>query len=328
MCDLETHEQAIAVDQACGSEVGLRFAVEALLSADRVDGDPLSDRAIDEQQDQTVPAVIDGFRIIRELGRGGMGVVYEAEQDSPCRRVALKLIRPERSSRILRSRLRREAEVLGMLQHPGIAQIYKTGVFEGRHYIAMELIDGESLLDATQSMPLIDRVNLLIRIIDAVHYAHQKGVIHRDLKPENVLVTGPSPSDERHPKIVDFGIARATEDSNRATLAASLTIGGGGSLIGTLAYMAPEQLEGGGDADVRSDVYALGMIAYALLTGSQAVDVRGLPVAAAVRAVLEAEPKRAGAVNPRLRGDVETIIHKSIHPDRERRYQSAFEFSA
>jgi WD40 repeat protein len=326
VCDLETSEQLIGLDRACGSDVGLRSAVEALLLADRSDDDPLADRAIDSHDDHPIPDTIGAFRVIREIGRGGMGIVYEAQQHTPSRRVALKLVRPERPTKTLRARLRREAEVLALLQHPGIAQVFQTGEHEGIAYIAMELVDGEPILEAGRRLSLRGRVDLMIRVIDAVHHAHQKGVIHRDLKPENVLVVS-RPSGELQPKVVDFGIARATEEVNRATLAASLTLEHGGSLLGTLAYMSPEQLEGGNTADVRSDVYALGMIAYALLTGEKAIDLDGLPVAAAVRAVVNASPARAGLVNANLRGDLETILAKAIDADRERRYQSAVEFA-
>ena len=328
VCDLETQEQSISIDRACGSEADLRRAVEALLLADRSDDDPLSDRAIDYAHESSVPDAIDGYRIIREIGRGGMSVVYEAEQRAPDRRVALKVIRPERWTKTLRARLKREAELLGMLQHPGIGQVYQAGEYEGRPYIVMELIEGEPLHVAGNRLTLHEKIRLLIKVIDAVHHAHQKGVIHRDLKPDNILVVPASRSGDPQPKVVDFGIARATEQANRATLSASLTLAAGGSFVGTLAYMAPEQFEGGYAADVRSDVYALGMIAYELLTGSKAIELDGLPVAAAVRAVLHASPERASVLNPNLRGDLETVVGKAIDADRERRYQSAFEFAA
>lgn len=327
VCDLETTEQSISIDRACGAEADLRRAVEALLLADRSDDDPLSDSAIDSAQESGVPDAIDGYRIIREIGRGGMSVVYEAEQRAPDRRVALKVIRPERWTKTLRARLKREAELLGMLQHPGIGQVYQAGEFEGRPYIVMELIEGESLLIAGNRLTLLKKIELLIKVIDAVHHAHQKGVIHRDLKPDNILVVPASRSGDPQPKVVDFGIARATEQANRATLSASLTLAAGGSFVGTLAYMAPEQFEGGYAADVRSDVYALGMIAYELLTGSKAIELDGLPIAAAVREVLHASPERAGVLNSNLRGDLETIVGKAIDMDRERRYQSAIEFA-
>ncbi|MFG0305419.1 MAG: serine/threonine protein kinase, partial [Phycisphaerales bacterium JB040] len=327
VCDLETGEQLRSIQDACGSEPELRAAVEALLIADRAESDPLSDHAIDLAARDTTPDEIDGFKVVGVLGRGGMGIVYDAEQQHPRRRVAIKVIRPGSDSPTLRARIRREAEVLAMLRHPGIAQIHHAGEFAGSPYLVMERVDGVSLANATAKCDLRDRIGLIARIVDAVHHAHQRGIIHRDLKPDNILVNEEAPG-RFQPKILDFGIARAADESLHATLADSLTIAEGGSLVGTLAYMSPEQIQGNREIDVRTDVYALGMIAHELLTGVKGKDLTGLSVVAAMRAAIENEPRPIGDIDPKLRGDIQTIIRKATETDRERRYQSAAEFAA
>ncbi|MEO8202116.1 MAG: serine/threonine-protein kinase, partial [Gemmatimonadota bacterium] len=210
------------------------------------------------------PGNIGRYRIIGTLGEGGMGTVYEAEQDQPHRRVALKVIRPDFVSPELLRRFSRESEVLGRLQHPGIAQIYEAGTSDGPHgpqpFFAMELVKGQPLNEyaTTHSLDLNHRLELFIRTCEAVHYAHQQGVIHRDLKPANILVdTG------GQPKVLDFGVARLTDADVQATRQTSV-----GEVIGTLQYMSPEQVNADPlDLDIRSDVYSLGVVLYELLSG-------------------------------------------------------------
>jgi tetratricopeptide (TPR) repeat protein len=268
-----------------------------------------------------IPSSIGRYRIISTLGEGGMGTVYEAEQDHPNRRVALKVIRPGLVSapEILR-RFSRETEVLGRLQHPGIAQIYEAGTTDGPtgplSFFAMELVRGESLTEhaTNRSLALSQRLDLFARICDAVHYAHQQGVIHRDLKPANILVDSSG-----QPKILDFGVARVTDADVLATKQTSV-----GEVVGTLQYMSPEQVNADpDDIDIRSDVYTLGVILYELLAGRLPYDLSQKLIYEAAKVILVDDPLRISSINRRLGGDVEIIVSKALAKEKTRRYDSA-----
>ena len=267
-----------------------------------------------------VPSQIGSYRILGIIGEGAMGVVYDAEQDRPHRRVALKVIRPGFAGPTRERRFQHEAEVLGRLQHPGIAQIYHAGIAETDHgaqpYFAMELVHGRPLnaYVGARELSLQERLTLLARICDAVEHAHQKGVIHRDLKPANILVDASG-----QPKVLDFGLARAVDADFRSTMHT-----GAGEMMGTVAYMSPEQISGEADAlDTRSDVYALGVIAYELLAERSPYDLHRKPIAEIARIIREEEPARLSSVARRLPGDVETIVAKALEKDKVRRYASA-----
>jgi eukaryotic-like serine/threonine-protein kinase len=304
---------------------GVRAEVESLLRFDATSGHSLSGymaAAAEEalETDAVPPGSRYGsYRLVRLLGRGGMGAVYEAEQDNPRRIVALKVIKAGLASPELVRRFKQESQALGRLQHPGIAQIYEAGTADTRFgpqpYFAMELVRGEPLLQYAESHHLgtRQRLELMARICEAVHHAHQRGIIHRDLKPGNILVDGTG-----QPRILDFGVARVTDSDVQATRQTDV-----GQLIGTLAYMSPEQvLADPLEVDTRSDVYALGMILYELLAKRLPYDTTG-KLHEVVHAIREEDPTRLGAVNRAYRGDIETIVARALEKEKSRRYGSA-----
>jgi len=249
-----------ALDAVCARHpvhaAALRQRIEALRGLGLLDagggGPPLPER-------------IGPYRVLGMLGRGGMGVVFETEQEQPQRRVAVKVLRSGLESQALRARFAQEAVLLARLQHPGVAQIFEAGSAtvggELLPFFAMELVRGEPVTEFVRNrgLDVRARLDLMARICDAVQHAHQKGVIHRDLKPSNILVV-----DSGQPKLLDFGVARATEDDLRATLQTCQ-----GQLVGTLAYMSPEQAAADPDGiDTRSDVYSLGVILHEVLVGT------------------------------------------------------------
>ena len=319
------------LDARCGSDPALRRDVEALMSALEIpDSDfldpgqiPTLDMAAADGPLQPGTS-LGGFLVLHALGSGGMGVVYAAQQERPRRTVAIKVLRRGfRHPEILR-RFEHEAEMLGRLQHPGIAQVYafQPGDRATPAHLVMELVAGPPITDyaRAQQLPTAARVRLFVKLAEAVQHAHERGVIHRDLKPGNVLV-----AENGQPKVLDFGIARATgADVRRMTIQTAH-----GQLMGTLAYMSPEQLRGrSSDVDTRSDVYALGVLLYRLLADRLPFDVSGLPWAEAIQHVLEDDITPIGTVNDALAGPLEQVVARAMSRDVAGRYQTAADLAA
>ncbi len=271
-----------------------------------------------------MPATIGNCRVLRVLGAGGMGVVFLAQQDEPRRKVAIKVLSPSVTSDSVLRRFRRESEALALLQHPGVAQIYDVGVdqSQGREipYIIMELIEGKPLNAhaAEHKLTLREKLDLAARVCDAVEHAHQKGVIHRDLKPGNILV-----DDSGQPKVLDFGIARVTQDETLMTRETEA-----GQLLGTVAYMSPEQAAGDpNEVDTRSDVYSMGVVLYEMLAGRLPLAMEKASLLEIARLIREVDPVQLSSIDTRMRGDVDTIVGKALEKEKDRRYQSAGEFA-
>jgi len=331
----EPADTAMLLDEACGDDTELREEVESLLSHYRRAADTfmqVPDRAaaggfpeIPRVADPLVGQDVAGYRITTRISIGGMGIVYEAEQEHPKRTVALKVISAGRVSPELLRRFEHEAQILATLDHPGIAHVFEAGTFDVGHgpqpFFAMEFVKGMPLVEYPEAKKLSTRkrLGLLAKVADAVQHAHQKGVIHRDLKPGNILVT-----DAGEPKILDFGVARVTgSDVQTTTLRTDI-----GQLIGTVPYMSPEQATGDpSQLDMRSDVYSIGVVAYELLAGRYPYEVKKKMIHEAVRVIREDDPAPLSSIDRVFRGDIEIIVAKALEKERERRYQTVGEFA-
>ncbi len=358
--DLPPPDRAVFLDRACAGHPGLRERVLALLFAHDHVGTflsrpptlPVSDGSAVWPADLPRPAApgqkINHYKLLKELGEGGCGVVFLAEQEEPVRRlVALKIIKLGMDTREVIARFEAERQALALMDHPGIARVFDAGATDlGRPFFVMELVQGVPITDFCDQhqLSIRERLELFIHVCHALLHAHQKGIIHRDLKPSNVLVT--THDDLPMPKVIDFGIAKAT--GGRLTDKTMFTAVE--QFLGTPMYMSPEQAgQGSIEIDARSDIYSLGVLLYELLTGLTPFDAKALrdaPVDEVRRRVREVEPPtpsaRLGALDyaalsesarrrglsaskflPLVRGDLDWIVMKCLEKDRQRRYLSA-----
>ncbi len=353
-------ERLVFLDSACGEEETLRPQVDDLLRAYESAGVFLEDpvvlfpvhegpgpgAAVGEQAGDRVGK----YRLLEQIGEGGCGVVFMAEQQEPVRRqVALKVVKPGMDTRSVIAQFESERQALAMMEHPHIAQVFDAGATAtGRPYFVMELVRGEKITDYCnhRSMALKERLGLFVQVCHAVQHAHQKGIIHRDIKPSNILVST-SGEGEPLPKVIDFGIAKAITGQRLTdkTLFTAREM-----LIGTPAYMSPEQADLKNlDVDTRTDIYSLGVLLYELLTGAMPFEIRELfkagldevrrdildkqPVRPSVRLKGMAGEELAVASQERqleptrlvraLRGDLDWIVMKALEKDRSRRYPTA-----
>ena len=338
------------VDEACGGDEELRSRVWRLLDSHQElgtfnDDEPTS--AIAGAANEAPPSsVIGPYKLLEPIGEGGFGVVYMAEQTEPVhRRVALKIIKPGMDSRQVIARFEAERQALAMMDHPNVSKVLDAGTTEsGRPYFAMELVKGVSITKYCDEHKLSvrERLELFLPVCQAIQHAHQKGVIHRDIKPSNVLVA--RYDDRPVPKVIDFGVAKATE--RRLTEKTVFTHFG--QIVGTFEYMSPEQAQLNQlDIDTRSDVYSLGVLLYELLTGETPFDGERLRSAAfdeLLRIIREEDPPRPSLrlstsgmlaetatnrhVEPKrlsslVSGELDWIVMKALEKDRTRRYETA-----
>ena len=322
------------VKQAAGSDESLELEVRSLLEQSDEKGSFLEERALEVAARDlamsaapSLPPAIGRYRILRLLGEGGMGAVYEAEQEEPRRVVALKVIRLGLATPERLRRFRQESQALARLQHSGIAQIHESGTadtgFGPQPYFAMELIRGLPLDEyaAVHRLDVRQKLATIAKICDAVQHAHERGLIHRDLKPANILV-----DEMGQPKILDLGVAHVTEADGGAPATMQTGLG---QLVGTLAYMSPEQVAGDpAGVDARSDVYSLGVMLYEMLAGRLPYEISRGQIAEAARTIREEDPAPLSSIERTYRGDVDTIVRKALEKDKARRYASAADLAA
>jgi WD40 repeat protein/serine/threonine protein kinase len=352
-------ERAAYLDGACGPDAELRALVEGLLKAHEEAGSFLEQPLFeptpttDPVPNPEIPGTVIGpYKLLQQIGEGGMGRVFMAEQTQPVqRKVALKVIKPGMDSKQVIARFEAERQALALMDHVNIARVFDGGTTEsGRPYFVMELVHGVPITKYCDDNHLTprERLELFVPVCQAIQHAHQKGIIHRDVKPSNVLIT--LYDGQPVPKVIDFGVAKATEQKlTERTLFTQY-----GTMVGTLEYMSPEQAEMSAlGVDTRSDIYALGVLLYELLTGTTPLNHKRLTEAAygeILRIIKEEEPPKPSTrlsdsgealasisaqrhtepakLAKLVRGELDWIVMKALEKDRNRRYESASAFAA
>jgi serine/threonine protein kinase len=348
-------ERRALLDGACLHDPELRRRLDALFEVQDAAAAYFESKPEPEESDTTgagsgknkLDTNIGRYRLLDRLGEGGYGVVYLAEQCEPVRRkVALKIVRPGMDTEHVIARFEAERQSLAMMDHPNIARVLDAGATtSGRPFFVMELVDGEKITDFCDAnrLGIRERLEIFVQVCQAIHHAHQKGVIHRDLKPSNILVR--MQDSVPAPKVIDFGIAKAANRNDDDPLLTSAE-----QFLGTPAYMSPEVAAGSRDVDTRCDIHGLGTVLFELLTGTTPLDIeqaRDLPVDVIRRMIREEDPPAPSAVlaglNPdklgetaarrstegqnliqQIKGDLDWIVVKAMARERDQRYESAY----
>jgi serine/threonine protein kinase len=318
----ELAKRAAFLDEACGNDAALRQEVESLLRADAgasgyLEPPAARSRAQADLQARLAAALSAHYRLERELGRGGMATVYLAHDLRHDRPVALKVLHPELAEALSpEPRFLREIRTAARLEHPHILPVLDSGAAQGLLWYTMPYVEGESLrarLDCEGQLPVEEAVRLAREVADALEYAHAHGVVHRDIKPENILLSG------GHARVADFGIAKAVEAAGGETLTVS------GVLVGTPAYMSPEQGAGERELDGRSDVYSLGCVLYEMLAGEPLWSGPS-PVAVIAQRITESS-RPLGALREGVPTAVEQAITQALARSPADRFQTVAEFA-
>ncbi len=361
VCDLPKDKVSDLLDQLCQNQPDLRAEVESLLRAQADAGNflgqPTADYVDTPSSTRAVNLgvgpgdIVDRYKLLQQIGEGGFGIVYMAQQLQPVtRRVAIKIIKLGMDTKQVVARFEAERQALAMMSHPNIARVLDGGATQsGRPYFVMELVRGDpiTVYCDTHRLSTEERLRLFLQVCSAIKHAHQKGIIHRDIKPTNVLIT--VADDKPLAKVIDFGIAKATNSElTEKTLFTEFR-----QLIGTPEYMSPEQAERSGvDVDTRTDIYSLGVLLYEMLTGTTPFDSQRLRSAAwgSLQEIIRDEEPPAPStrvstlkdqletvardrkVEPRqlsaqLRGELDWIVMKAMEKDRTRRYSTVLELS-
>jgi len=342
---LPLSERSAYLDEACGGDAPLRVEVDAYLSAAEKTQGMMRDSNDSVRLSERPGAIIGRYKLLEQIGEGGFGVVFMAEQEQPVRRrVALKIIKLGMDTKQVIARFEAERQALAMMDHPSVARVFDGGATEaGRPYFVMELVKGIPITEYCDAnkLSIRQRLELFAQVCQAVQHAHQKGLIHRDIKPSNVLVA--TQDDRPIVKVIDFGIAKAMQ----ARLTEKTLFTEFKQLIGTPEYMSPEQAGGGLDIDTRSDVYSLGVLLYELLAGAPPFhpkELRSKAFAEMQRIIREVEPPTPSTrlsalaslpsiaahrgtepkkLSHAIRGELDWIVMRCLEKDRRRRYESA-----
>src|SRR6202051_1238032 len=340
---LEESKRSAFLDDSCSGDEALRREVLSLLAEQERANSFMEtpavemmakELAVDQQRPtityadprQLIGRTISHYRILAKLGHGGMGVIYRAEDTRLKRNVALKFLPEDSRDPSALGRLRREAQAASALNHPNICTIHDVGEFDGDYFIAMELLEGQTLREriAGKPLPLDSLLELGVQVADGLEAAHNSGVIHRDLKPSNIFITSRGAA-----KILDFGLARKTRNKIRETNSPdreiTLTLDeehltSPGEVLGTIAYMSPEQARGE-ELDPRTDIFSLGSVLYEMATGRP--PFAGRTSALLFDSLLHHTPASPSRINPDTPPDLEKIINKCLQKNRDLRYQHA-----
>jgi len=312
--DRSSREEFVDVEAFCREhrtlEVDLRPLLQVLAQMDEADH-PATETVDDKQS--PLPDRLSGHKILGEVGAGGMGRVLLAQDEGLNRKIAIKILSERlREEASIRTRFMQEARALAQISHPNIVAIYSLGASEEIPHFVMEYVDGVDLFTATRALTIEQRARLMRKVVLAVEVLHQHHILHRDLKPANILVGA-----DLQPKLLDFGLARREEPSDRLTLF--------GEMVGTPSYFSPEQTTGEAELDARSDIFSLGTILYEILTGGLPFPVQ--PFAQQMESIRRRDPELPRRINPDIPGDLQDICLKALEKRPENRYRSAREMA-